>query len=131
MLRIFGIVAAIVRPGALPIIAVDVLHPGRPRLLGENHVARLQHRPGEARRHTIEVTDHGSMVLDEHRGYRVELRREVEERKGAQGLTPTGNVDLVAIDVAHRVHEWRVLEVRVAEGERAFPVHLPRSEEHT
>src|SRR5205085_11331681 len=39
-------------------------------------------------------------------------------------LAASGNVDLMTIDVTHRIDEWRMLEVRVAEGEAPLPVHL-------
>src|SRR3954467_14124228 len=43
VLRVFGVVTAVVRPGSLPVVAMDVLHPRRARLLGENYVAWLDH----------------------------------------------------------------------------------------
>src|SRR3569623_2015341 len=55
VLRIFGSVAAVVRPGALAVVTVDVLHPRRALFVREDHVARLEHRLVEARRHAEEV----------------------------------------------------------------------------
>src|SRR6476646_916226 len=66
VLRILGIVAATVRPGALSVIAMDVLHPWCARLFGKHHVARFEHGAIEARRHAVKVSDDRSMVLHEH-----------------------------------------------------------------
>src|SRR5688500_17469125 len=68
VLRVLGIVAAIVRPGAFPVVAVYVLHPRRPFLECEDRRPRLQHRFVEARRDSIEVADHGALVLHQHGG---------------------------------------------------------------
>src|SRR5207247_4782271 len=42
----------------------------------------------------------------------------------AEWLAPRGHVYLMSVDVAHRVDEGRLFEVRVLKRERAFPVHL-------
>ena len=48
VLRILGIVPAEEGPGALPALAMDVLHPGRAGLFGQHRDAGLQRAPGEA-----------------------------------------------------------------------------------
>src|SRR5689334_12103086 len=101
MRRILGIVAAVVGPRALPVVTMDVLHPRRSRLLGENYVARFEDSSPEARRYTVEIANDGAMILDEHRRNRIELRREVEERECAERLLSTLHVHLMAVDVAH------------------------------
>ena len=59
----------------------------------------------EAGGDAIEVRHDGSMILDQHRRHRVEFRREGEERELSQRLPPSGDIDLMPVDVAHRVHE--------------------------
>src|SRR3990172_11558111 len=57
VLRVLGVVPAEVGPRAPARVAVDVLHPRRPRLLGEDDVGALQHPAHEAGREPVEVGD--------------------------------------------------------------------------
>src|SRR5437867_3944414 len=98
MLGILGIVAAVVRPRALAVIAVHVLHPGRALLEREHDVTRLECALREARGHAVKVADHRTMILHEHRRDGIELRREVEQRERAEWLATAGDVDLVPAD---------------------------------
>src|SRR2546428_636052 len=109
MLRILGIMTAVVGPRPLAVVAMDVLHPGRPFLEREHDVGRLERRLGKAGRDAIEVADHAAMILHEHRRDWIELRGKIEQRERAEWLPPPRYVHLMPIDVAHRVHEGRLL----------------------
>src|SRR5688572_2824422 len=74
VLRILRVVAAVVRPRPLSVVAVNVFDPRRALLDREDRHARLQRRLGEARRHTVEIVDDGAVALHEHRRDRIELR---------------------------------------------------------
>src|SRR5688500_12452647 len=113
--------SAEIGPASLSVVAVQVLRPRRPLLLGEHAYTWLQYAPHEAGRHAVEIRNHRAVVLHENRLHRIKLRAEAEQREGPERLPATGNVHLVAVDVALCVHEGRLLEMRVREGEGPPP----------
>ena len=102
VLRILRIVPAEEGPGALAVLAVDVLDPRRARLVGQHGDAGLERLAGERRGEPVEVRNHLAVVLHQHRGHRIDLGAEVEQGEGAERLAAVGRVDLVAVDVGVR-----------------------------
>src|ERR671913_2623361 len=90
VLGIFRIVTAEEGPGALTMLPVDVLDPGRARFFRQHGHAWLQCLAAKRSRETVEIGDHLPVILYQHRSNRIDLRAEVEEREGAERLTPVG-----------------------------------------
>src|SRR3954471_5326664 len=88
MLRVFGVVSTEEGPGALPVLAMDVLDPGGSRLFGEYGDARLEGFSGERRGETVEVWNDLAVVLNQHSRHWIDLGAEVEQGKRPQGLAP-------------------------------------------
>ncbi len=121
VLRVLGVVPAQEGPGPVPVVAVQVLHPGRAGLFGEDGDGRLEARATVARGQPVEVTDHALVILGQHGGNGVDRGAEVEQAERAQRL-PHGCIHQVAIDITEG-REGRLREDRgTLEGERSFPV---------
>src|SRR6476469_9571206 len=86
MLRILGIVPAEKGPGALAMLAVDELDPGRAWFVGQHRHARLEGLARERRREAVEVRDDLAVTLHQHRGHGIDLRAEIEQGERPERL---------------------------------------------
>src|SRR5689334_2825813 len=121
MLRVLWVVAAEERPGALAMLAMDVLDPGSPGLFSEHGDTGLERLSGKGGCQSIEVRDALAMVLNQHRGHGVELRAEVEQGERSEWLPPLRRVHLVAIDVGVHRNGGTQLQLGIMKRERAVP----------
>src|SRR5207249_11365131 len=78
VLRVFRIVPSKESPGALPVLAMDVLHPWRARLIGQNGHAGLESLAGEGGGKSIKIRNDLSVILHQHRRNWIDLGAEVE-----------------------------------------------------